>query len=254
MIDTQYYFLGFLCFLSLPFLIISFFNKTSKPTNSLCLPPSPPGLPIIGHLHHLLGASLCKSLQNLSTQYGPLLYLRLAAARCLVVSSASMATEIFKTHDFAFASRPSFAFADELPLGNLGLFTSPYGDYWKFMKKLCMTELLSTKQLERSHGIRHEEMVQFLHVVLEKANKKEMVDVGNELMKLTNNIICRMLMSTRCSEKGDEADRITELVKESFAVCSKMCFGDALGPLKRLAFWLYGRQAMDLTMRYDEIL
>ncbi|GMY22354.1 cytochrome p450 [Fagus crenata] len=33
-----------------------------------------------------------------------------------------------------------------------------------------------------------------------------------------------------------------------------MCFGDALGPLKRLAFWLYGRQAMDLTMRYDEIL
>uniref|UniRef100_A0A2N9G2Q2 Cytochrome P450 n=1 Tax=Fagus sylvatica TaxID=28930 RepID=A0A2N9G2Q2_FAGSY len=153
-----------------------------------------------------------------------LLYLRLAAARCLVVSSASMATEIFKTHDFAFASRPSFAFADELPLGNLGLFTSPYGDYWKFMKKLCMTELLSTKQLERSHGIRHEEMVQFLHVVLEKANKKEMVDVGNELMKLTNNIVCRMLMSTRCSEKGDEADRITELVKESF-------------------------EAMDLTMR-----
>lgn len=92
-----------------------------------------------------------------------------------------------------------------------------------------------------------------MHVVLEKANKKEMVDVGDELMKLTNNIVCRMLMSTRCSEKGDEADRITELVKESFEVCSKMCFGDALGPLKRLSFWLYGRQAMDLTMRYDEI-
>ena len=61
-------------------------------------------------------------------------------------------------------------------------------------------------------------------------------------------------MSTRCSEKGDEADRIMELGKESFKVCSKMCFGDALGPLKRLAFWLYGIQAMDLNMRYDEIL
>jgi len=100
------------------------------------------------------------------------------------------------------------------------------------MKKLCMTEMLSPKQLEWSHAIRREEIVQFVHVVLENANKKVVFDVGDELMRLTNNIVSRMLMSTRCSEKGDEADRITELVKESFKVCSKMCFGDALGPLK----------------------
>ncbi|KAB1213299.1 40S ribosomal protein S25 [Morella rubra] len=53
-------------------------------------------------------------------------------------------------------------------------------------------------------------------------------------------------------EKGDEAEKI-RLVKESFEVGSKMCFGDVLGPFKKLAFWPYGRRAMDVTMRCDEI-
>ena len=82
------------------------------------------------------------------------------------------------------------------------------------MKKLCMTEMLSPLQLERSRAIQREELVQFVHVVLENANKKEVFDVGDELMRLTNNIVSRMLMSTRCSEKGDEADRITKSLQK----------------------------------------
>ena len=74
--------------------------------------------------------------------------------------------------------------AEELPLANLELFTSPYGDYWKFMKKLCMTEMLSPLQLERSRAIQREELVQFVHVVLENANKKEVFDVGRVMSLL----------------------------------------------------------------------
>lgn len=73
-------------------------------------------------------------------------------------------------------------------------------------------------------------------------------------MKLTNNIVCRMAMSTRCSEKNDDAERIRELVKETFEVGSKLFIGDVLGPLKRLAFWLYGSQVLDVTLRFDELL
>ena len=82
------------------------------------------------------------------------------------------------------------------------------------MKMLCMTEMLSPLQLERSRVIQREELVQFVHVVLENANKKEVFDVGDELMRQTNNIVSRILMSTRCSEKGDEADRITESLQK----------------------------------------
>ncbi|KAK7846988.1 beta-amyrin 24-hydroxylase [Quercus suber] len=36
------------------------------------------------------------------------------------------------------------------PFGTSGFFKAPYGNDWRFIKKLCMTELLSTGQLERS--------------------------------------------------------------------------------------------------------
>ncbi|XP_061997791.1 cytochrome P450 705A12-like [Rosa rugosa] len=248
MTDLQYYLLcSVLCFLSTIF-IKSLFTKPS--TNN---PPSPPALPVIGHLH-LLTSSLSQSLHKLSTKYGPLLLVRFGASRMLVVSSASMAAEIFKTHDLTFASRPSFAFADDLPYKNLGFFATPYGDYWRFMKKLCMTELLSPKQIERSRSIRQGEIARFLKKMMECAERKQRVDVGAELMRLTNNSICRMAMSTSCSENGDEAEKIRELVKESFELAAKVCFGDVLGPLKRVGFWVYGKQLIDVTMGYDRLL
>ncbi|KAM4073016.1 hypothetical protein ACB094_11G184300 [Castanea mollissima] len=249
MTDYQYYFLFFLLYFLSTLLLKSLF-KTKNPLN---LPPSPPALPIIGHLH-LLGPSIFKSFHNISNKYGPLLYLRFGASRCLVVSTASIATEIFKTNDVTFSDRPPFAFNDKLPYGRYGFFMAPYGNYWKFIKKLCNSELLSAHQVEQSRAVRHEELTWFLRKVLESAERKQVLDIGVELMKLTNNSSCRVIMSMRCSDDNDEAERIRQLVKESFEVGAKISFGDVLGPLRFLAFWLYGRKAIDVTLRYDEIL
>ncbi|XP_059436661.1 cytochrome P450 705A5-like [Corylus avellana] len=114
--------------------------------------------------------------------------------------------------------------------------------------------MLSNK-VERSRAVRREEMERLLRRVLGSAETKEgVVDVGAELMRYTNNVTCRMVMSSRCSEEEGEAERVIELVKESFELAAKMCFGDVLGPLKKLGFWVYGKQAMDMTRRFDELL
>lgn len=185
--------------LVLSYIIIS---STVKPTATvLRLPPSPPCiLPIIGHLH-LLTPSLYKSLQSLSSKHGPLLLLRLGPSRrrLVVVSSSSVAAAVFKTHDLAFSSRPAFAFADRLPYGTSGFITAPYGPYWRFMKKLCVTELLNTRQMERSKRIRKDEVERSVKRVLESARDNAALDLGAELMRLTNNVTCRMAMSTRCA-------------------------------------------------------
>ena len=228
-------------------------QETSKTKTSLHLPPSPTALLIIGHLHYL-GPSLYKSLTKLFTKYGPLLYLKLGVSRCLVVSSASMANEIFKIHDLAFAERPSFPFRDKLPYGSSGFFVAPYGDQWRFIKKLCMTELLSAKQVEKSRVARHEEVVPFLLKVLESAKKKQTLDMSVEIMKLTNNSTFRLAMSMRSLDEPHEAERIRKLVKESNEVGAKAFLGDMFGPLSKLAFWLYGQRAIDVTLKYDEIL
>jgi hypothetical protein len=53
-------------------------------------------------------------------------------------------------------------------------------------------------------------------------------------------------MSTSCSEEDGEAEKHRELVKESFELAVKFCFGKVLGPLKVLGFQLYGKRARDL--------
>lgn len=168
MTDIQYYSFFFFVSIITTLLIRSLLNKPTKQTTSLHLPPSPPALPLIGHL--ILTPFLYKSFHSLSKQYGPLLYLRFGSARCLLVSSASVASEIFKSQDLTFSSRPIFAFADKLQ----------YGDYWRFMKKLCVTKLFATKQLDVSRGIRREEIERLLRKVVESARKNENVDVDAE--------------------------------------------------------------------------
>lgn len=63
-----------------------------------------------------------------------------------------------------------------------------------------------------------------------------------------------MCFGTSCSEKNEDAERIRKLVKESFELAAKLCFGDVLGPLKQFSFWVYGKKALDVSTRYDELL
>ncbi|KAB1224979.1 hypothetical protein CJ030_MR1G013965 [Morella rubra] len=64
----------------------------------------------------------------------------------------------------------------------------------------------------------------------------------------------RMAMSTRCSDRGDDAEEIREMVKDTFELGSKMFLGDVLGPLRKVGFWLYAKKAMDVHLRIDGLL
>ncbi|KAG6606868.1 Cytochrome P450 705A5, partial [Cucurbita argyrosperma subsp. sororia] len=260
MADYILYFLLF--FLSCLFLLF-LLHKTSGSASSsssaaaakLTLPPSPPSLPLIGHLHLLLPANY-KSFFNISSKYGPLLHIRLCSLQYVLVSSASLAAEIFRTHDLTFSSRPDFAFSEEYPYGKVGFLGAPYGDYWRYMKKLTMMEVLAPPQLARSRFVRNEEISRMLHKLLLSSQKKESVDLGAELVKLTNNSICRMMMSTRCSEENNEAENIRKLVNDTIEIATKLAFGDLFseGPLKRLPFWLFGKKVLKLNIRFDVLL
>ncbi|KAG6606867.1 Cytochrome P450 705A20, partial [Cucurbita argyrosperma subsp. sororia] len=252
--DSSYYILYVTLFFLSIVLLRNLLRRPSKSVVHGRPPPSPPALPLIGHLHYF-SPYVSKSFHNLVTRYGDLLFLRLGNIRCLVVASAAYAEEIYKTQDVTFSSRPKFAFGDELPYANAGFFGAEYGGYWRFMKKLTMTELLSQRQVERSRGVRRDEMVKFLVKLAECGERNDAVDLGAELIRLANNSICRLLMSTRCCGNDDEAETIRTLIRETMEVATKVSFGNVFGgPLEKLAFWLFGRQVRDLTLRYDEIL
>ena len=70
--------------------------------------PSPPALPVVGHLH-LLKKPLHRRLAALAARYGDgtgLLLLRFGSKPVLFVTSPSVADECFTVHDVALADRP----------------------------------------------------------------------------------------------------------------------------------------------------
>ncbi|KAJ4842247.1 hypothetical protein Tsubulata_028699, partial [Turnera subulata] len=72
------------------------------------LPPSPPAIPIIGHLH-LLKQPLHRTFHSLSQKYGPIVSVKLGSRLAIVVSSPSLVEECFTKNDIVFANRPFFS-------------------------------------------------------------------------------------------------------------------------------------------------
>ncbi|XP_010466194.1 PREDICTED: cytochrome P450 705A5-like [Camelina sativa] len=245
----------FLCFLFLLLCYPLFFKKLKSSQAGFDLPPSPPSLPIIGHLHLLLSTLTHKSLQKLSSKYGPLLHLCIFNVPVIFVSSASVAYEIFRTHDVNISFRGNPPIGESLLVGSSGFFTAPYGDYWKFMKKLMVTKLLGPQALERSQRIRADELERFYVSLFDKAMKKESVEISKEAMKLINNSICKMIMGRSCSEENGEAEIVRDLVTESTALTKKIFMANMLHrPLKKLGISLFKKEIMSVSCRFNEVL
>uniref|UniRef100_A0A0E0M3R2 Cytochrome P450 n=1 Tax=Oryza punctata TaxID=4537 RepID=A0A0E0M3R2_ORYPU len=120
------------------------------------LPPSPPSVPFLGHLH-LLGPLLHRSLHELHLRHGTdggLLLLQLGRRRTLVVSTAAAAADLYRNHDLAFASRPFIAAAHKLSYGSKNVTFSPFGEHWRRAKKMAVVHVLSPRRVEAFAPVR----------------------------------------------------------------------------------------------------
>ncbi|KAK3412582.1 hypothetical protein EUGRSUZ_I01315 [Eucalyptus grandis] len=153
-------------------------------------------------------------------------YLSFGSFPCVVASSPETAKEFVKTHETSFSNRPSTVAIRCLTYGAADFSFAPYGRYWMFMKKICMTELLGGRTLDHFLPVREEEMETFLKGTLRKSQANEAVDVGQELTALANNIISRTTISRRCSATSEEASEMRTLVDEVGGLSGKFNFQD----------------------------
>jgi hypothetical protein len=119
------------------------------------LPPSPPALPILGHLH-LVGSVPHVSFRSLARKHGydDLMLLRLGAMPVLVVSSPRAAEAVLRTHDHVFASRPHSVVAEVVLYGPSDIGFAPYGEYWRQGKKLVTVRNRTLTLIEREDDTR----------------------------------------------------------------------------------------------------
>ncbi|KAL0350522.1 UNVERIFIED_CONTAM: cytochrome [Sesamum radiatum] len=184
------------------------------------LPPSPaPALPLLGHLHHLK-LPLHLTYHNLSKKLGPIFSLRFGTRLMVVVSSPAIVEECFTKNDIVLANRPRFIIAKYIGYNYTSLVASPYGEYWRNLRRLTTIEIFSTARLNKFQSIRHDE-VRLMLKKLYKTSYQDFtrVELRPRFAELTFNNIMRMVAGKRYfgeDEENEEAKQFRELTDEVF--------------------------------------
>ncbi|KAG9440839.1 hypothetical protein H6P81_021004 [Aristolochia fimbriata] len=139
----------------------SLFSRKNPEGSVSSTPPEVPGKwPILGHLHKLVGDQqpLARTLADLAEKHGPLLTIWVGVHRTVLVSSSELAKECFTTNDRVLASRPLMAAGKYLGYNYANFGFSPYGPFWREIRKLATLQLLSPRQLELLKHVRATEV------------------------------------------------------------------------------------------------
>nr|CAB3460985.1 unnamed protein product [Digitaria exilis] len=190
----------FLLFVASCFVIVA--RILSSQNNKTCqkLPPSPPGLPIIGNMHQLGRGHHHRKLQALARQHGDIFLLRLGSVPALVVSSAPMAEEVLKNQDHVFCGRPQQHTARGLLYDCRDVGFSPYGERWRQLRRIAVVNLLSAKRVDSLRVLRDEEVASLVARIRAAAGAMEdgsgrgklrAVNMSELVVSLTYTVISR---------------------------------------------------------------
>ncbi|CAN1323993.1 Cytochrome P450 81Q32 [Linum perenne] len=211
-----------------------FLTSSKRNRRRVNRPPSPPSLPLIGHLH-LLKEPLHRTLQHLSNHYGPIYSISMGVRNALVVSSPSIAEECFTKNDAVFANRPDFFLGKILHYNYPTIASAPSGPLWRSLRRLLTSEFLSTAAVNSSHHIRQDEV----KLLLQDLSDFSKVDIRSRISGLTMNIIMRMVSGKRYYGAGGKLIQIQkgfqQVIKEVSDVLSSATStpGDFLPMLRR---------------------
>ncbi|XVF03642.1 hypothetical protein REPUB_Repub05bG0010700 [Reevesia pubescens] len=196
----------------LVFLIVIKSLKKSQAKNSNRKPiPGPRKLPVIGNMHQIATPLPHKTMRDLALKHGPLMHLQLGEVSTVIVSSPEVAKEVTKTHDIHFSYRPALDVPKITTYDFTNVAFAPYGNYWRYLRKVCTTELLSATRVQSFRSIREEEVLNLIKMVNKSAGKP--FNLGEKIFSMTYGIVARAAFGQKCKDQEIYIASITELTK-----------------------------------------
>ncbi|XP_021806654.1 premnaspirodiene oxygenase-like [Prunus avium] len=215
----------------------------------LRLPPGPWKLPLIGNLHNLTG-SLRHSLRDLAKKHGPIMHLKLGQVSAIAISSPELAKQVLKTHETAaFSQRPTVLAVEVLSYNFLGIITSPYNEYWRQMRKICVLELLSAKRVQSFSSIREEEAWNLVESI--SLSQGQPINLSEMIFSMQDSIIARSALGKKCKYQQE----FRSLIKEAFILGEGFSLPDLFPSLKFLRHVTRTKSALEkIHRKIDRIL
>ncbi|KAK7410007.1 hypothetical protein VNO78_00464 [Psophocarpus tetragonolobus] len=216
-----------------------YFIRRHKASSGRKPPEAAGGWPLLGHLL-LFGGSgqpLYETLGDLADKYGPIFGIRIGVHPAVVVSSWELAKECFTTLDVVVSSRPKFTAAKILTYDYASFAFAPYGDFWRQMHKITVSELLSTRRAELLRGIRESEVQRLLKELQKEWVEKSggsgelLVEMKQWFGYMNLNVILRMVAGKRyCVGSVDEerVRHVRRVLREFFHLMGSVVIGDAI--------------------------
>ncbi|KAK9933251.1 hypothetical protein M0R45_020452 [Rubus argutus] len=213
--------------LLLPLLLLLLKKPMNKPQKHF--PPSPPKLPIIGNLHQFTksGLSTHQNLWQLSQKYGPLMLLHLGRIPTLIISSAEAAKQALKDNDLHCSSRPASSGSRRLTYNCLDIAYSPFGEYWRGIRKICAHELFSVKRVQSYRSIREEEVVKMINSISDHfGSSSSSVNLTEKLFAFMAGITFRVFFGTSFQGSYFEHDRFHRMIHDMEVMLSAFSAAD----------------------------
>lgn len=244
------------------------------------VPPSPPSLPLIGHLHYLKNP-IHRTLHDISKRYGgPVVSLQFGSRPVVLVSSWAVAEECFTRNDIVLANRPRLLLGKHVGYDYTTVLTAPYGDHWRNLRRIGSLEIFSAHRLDAFAGVRRDETRRLLQRLSRgtATGGYVKVEVRPLLTDLTLNVMMRMIAGKTYYgddvTNDEEAENFQELVRDLTAAAvatypgsnssnaNQLCYtcfdlylsGDFVPILRWIDYRGYVKNAVRLGERTDRFL
>uniref|UniRef100_A0A162B6N3 Cytochrome P450 n=1 Tax=Daucus carota subsp. sativus TaxID=79200 RepID=A0A162B6N3_DAUCS len=139
-----------------------------------------------------------------------------------------MAKEVLKVHDTKCCSRPDSYGMRKLSYNQKDISFSPYGDYWREMRKLCVIELFTVKRVRSFQHVRDREIAKLVNDISIEASdpNNKFIHLDEKILTFAKNIICEVAFGTNVGGEKFKENEIKKTLHEAMIVISGFCAAD----------------------------